>query len=340
MAPQFEAPTATKTQWKLATEGFTQPSAWRASWQLLSTLALLAGTWGLIAWGLTVSIWLALAFALLNGGLLVRLFIIFHDCGHGSFYRSRWANDLTGFITGLVTFTPYSYWRWQHAQHHATSGNLERRGTGDVWTLTVKEYLEGSRWQRLAYRFARNPFALFLIGPVYLFVANLRWPSKKAGPRDRRSVWTMDVAIVLQVLAMGSWLGFANYAIVQSVALVFAGGMGIFLFYVQHQYEDTYWAHEGEWDYTEAALRGSSFYDLPAVLRWFSGNIGYHHIHHLSPRVANYRLQACHESSPIFKGIKRMGLRDSLRSTRMHLWDEDQRRLIGFGDLRRRLQAS
>jgi acyl-lipid omega-6 desaturase (Delta-12 desaturase) len=321
--------------WKSAVARFQKPSAWRAGWQLLNTLVPYAATWYLMYLCLQVSIWLALPLAVLAGALLIRVFIIFHDCGHDSFFRSRLANDITGFCAGVLVMTPYFHWRWEHALHHATSGDLGRRGTGDIWTMTVQEYLEASRGKRFAYRLARNPFLLFVVAPVYLFVFRERFPVSSAGAREKRSVWWVNLAIAGMVVAMGLVFGFVPYLILMLTAMAVAGISGVWLFYVQHQFEEVYWERGEKWDYTAAALQGSSFYKLPGVLRWFSGNIGYHHVHHLSPRIPNYYLAPCHESAEMFREVQPLGVRKSLKSLRLHLWDESRRRLVSFGEMRR-----
>jgi omega-6 fatty acid desaturase (delta-12 desaturase) len=273
--------------------------------------------------------------AILAAGFVVRIFIIFHDCGHGSYFRSRWANDIVGFISGILTFTPYYHWRWEHNIHHATSGHLDKRGVGDVWTMTVQEYLEASRWKRFAYRLARNPFILFVIAPLYLFLIHQRFPSREANPRERMSVWWMNLAIVGMIAGFGSLLGFKNYLLIQLIITAVAGSAGVWLFYVQHNFEGAYWERAENWDYTRAALDGSSFYKLPKILQWFSGNIGYHHIHHLRAKIPNYNLQACHEANPLFREVKPVTLLTSLKSLNFRLWDEEARKLVSFRQLRR-----
>ncbi len=337
--PRTRSPLPPIAEWKRVIAPYQEPSTWRALVQLADTLGPLAALWYLMSLCLAVSLWLALPLAVLAGLLLVRVFIFFHDCGHGSFFRSRLANDVTGFVAGVLTFTPYYHWRWQHAQHHATAGHLDQRGTGDVWTMTVQEYLEASRWKRLAYRLARNPFVLFVLAPLYLFVIRQRIPSARASRRERHSVWWMNLAVAAMVLAMGAWLGFVPYLVLQLVAIGVAGASGVWLFYVQHQFEDAYWERGEDWDYTAAALQGSSFYELPRALRWLSGNIGYHHIHHLSPRVPNYHLERCHHSARMFEDVESIKLLRSLKSMRLHLWDEGLRRLVSFRHARRQRRA-
>jgi omega-6 fatty acid desaturase (delta-12 desaturase) len=320
--------------WKEIVARYQKPARWAALWQVVNTLVPYAALWYLMYLSLGVSWWLAAPLAVLAGGFLVRMFIIFHDCGHGSFFSSTKANDALGFITGVLTFTPYYHWRWEHAVHHASSGDLDRRGMGDVWTLTVQEYLEASRWKRFAYRLARNPVILFGLAPLYLFLIHLRIPSAKAGRRERHSVWWTNLALV--ALAGGlSWaFGLKAYLLLQLTVLVVAGSAGVWLFYVQHQFEGVYWERREKWDYSLAALQGSSFYQLPKVLQWFSGNIGFHHIHHLSPRIPNYHLEKCHRAEPLFQTVKPVTLFSSLKSFTFRLWDEQRGRLVGYRALR------
>jgi len=314
---------------------YQQPAAWRGAWQLSNSLLPYAALWYLMYRSLEVSYWLTAVLALIAGGFLVRVFIIFHDCGHGSFFKSRLANDICGIVTGLLCFTSYYQWRWEHAVHHASAGDLDRRGTGDVWTLTVQEYLEASRWKRFAYRLARNPVILFLVAPMVLFLIIERFPSAKAGRRERLSViWTN--LILFGLAAVLSWaLGLKAYLIIQLGVIMVASSAGVWLFYVQHQFEGVYWARGEDWDYVQAALQGSSFYQLPKILQWFSGNIGFHHIHHLSPRIPNYHLEKCHRAEPLFQSVKPVTLLASLKSFRFRLWDEQGRRMVGFSALRR-----
>lgn len=323
------------TAWKEIVLKFQQPSRWRAVWQLVDTLGPYALLWYLMYCSLAWSYWITFALAVLAGLFLVRIFIIFHDCGHRSFFKSRMANDVVGFITGVLTLTPYYHWRWEHAIHHSSSGDLDRRGTGDLWTLTVEEYLQSSRWRRFAYRLARNPVVLFGLAPIYLLLIQQRFSSPKASSRERQSVRWMNLAILGVAVAL-SWLfGITAYVLIQLIIVMVGGGVGIWMFYVQHQFEDVYWERDGNWDYTAAALQGSSYYKLPRILQWFSGNIGFHHIHHLSPRIPNYNLERCHKADPIFQEVKPLTLFSSLKSLGVHLWDEQRGKLIGFRQLRK-----
>jgi len=321
--------------WKALVAKYQVPSAWRASWQLINTVGAYVALWVAMFWALRVSWWLTLPIAALAGLFLVRTFIIFHDCGHGSFFASRRANAFWGFVTGTLTFTPYYHWRGEHAIHHGTTGQLDRRGVGDVWTMTVQEYLESSRWKRFAYRIARNPFVLFGIAPIVLFLILQRFSRKGASPRERRSVWWMNGSLLAMAVGMSAIYGIVPYVLIQLVVLLVSGAVGVWLFYLQHQFEDVYWERGPDWDYAAAAMLGSSFLKLPKVLQWFSGNIGFHHVHHLSPRIPNYNLERCHGSDPMFQQVRPMSLLTSLKSLGLRLWDETANKLISFGHLRR-----
>lgn len=322
----------TDTQkWKEIVLEFQKPSRPRALWQIVNTLGAYALLWYLMYLSLSVSWWLTVPLAVLAGAFLVRVFIIFHDCGHGSFFKSRTANDIVGFICGVLTFTPYYHWRWEHAIHHATAGDLDRRSVGDIWTMTVQEYLEATRWKRFTYRLARNPFVLFVVAPLFLFLVLQRFSSGKANPRERESVQWMNLAIVVMVAGLSWLVGLKAYLVIQLIAMTVAASAGVWMFYVQHQFEDVYWERGEHWDFTAAALQGSSFYKLPRILQWFSGNIGFHHIHHLSPRIPNYNLQRCHDADPLFQTVKPVTLGTSLKSFNLRLWDEKLKRLVGFG---------
>lgn len=322
---------ADERKWREIVLEFQKPSLPRAIWQIVNTLGAYALLWYLMYRSLLVSWWLTVPLALIAGAFLVRVFIIFHDCGHGSFFKSRTANDIAGFLCGMLTFTPYYHWRWEHAIHHATAGDLDRRNVGDIWTMTVQEYLEATRWKRLTYRLARNPFVLFIVAPLFLFLVLQRFSSGKANPRERESVQWMNLALLVMVFGLGWLVGFQAYLVIQLIAMMVAASAGVWMFYVQHQFEDVYWERGERWDFTAAALQGSSFYKLPRILQWFSGNIGFHHIHHLSPRIPNYNLQRCHDADPLFQTVKPVTLVTSLKSFNLRLWDEKLKRLVGFG---------
>ena len=320
--------------WKKIVARYQKPSAGRAVWQIINTLVPYAALWYFMYLSLAVSWWLTVPLVVLAAAFLVRTFIIFHDCGHGSFFKSATANHVLGAITGVLTFTPFYHWRWEHAIHHSTSGDLDRRGTGDVWTLTVQEYLESSRWKRFAYRLTRNPVVLFVLAPLFFFLIWQRFPSPKSGARERYSVYWTNLAIGA-IAAVLIWIfGIRAYLVIQLTVLMVAGSVGVWLFYVQHQFEGVYWERGSDWDYAKAALKGSSFYKLPKVLQWFSGNIGFHHIHHLSPRIPNYHLERCHKAEPLFQTVKPVTLFSSFKSFTFRLWDEQRRMLVSYRHLK------
>jgi len=327
--PRSEAPA-----WKQVVAKYQQPSIWRSGWQVVNSLAPYAALWYLMYLVQAISVWMALPLAILAGTFLVRVFIIFHDCGHGSFFKSRKANDIVGSLAGIICFTPYYQWRWEHSLHHATSGDLDRRGTGDIWTLTVQEYLEASRWKRFAYRLARNPAVLFVVAPLFLFVIQQRFAFPRGGARERFSVHLTNVALLAMAAGLCWIFGWKVYLLLQLTVMMVAGSAGVWLFYVQHQFEGVYWQRREQWDYAQAALQGSSFYKLPRLLQWFSGNIGFHHIHHLSPRIPNYHLEKCHKAEPLFQTVKPVTLSTSMKSFAFRLWDEQRHKLVGFRALK------
>jgi acyl-lipid omega-6 desaturase (Delta-12 desaturase) len=283
---------------------------------------------------LDVSYWLVLALSVPAAGFLVRTYILFHDCAHGSFLPWRRANAWLGGVCALLVWTPYQRWRHQHAVHHATSGDLERRGVGDVPTLTVAEY-EALPWRgRLAYRLFRNPVVMFGFGPLWAMIISPRWVSRSARPRIRRSVLRTNLALAVVIGALCWLVGWREFLLVEMPAALLAGSAGVWLFYVQHQFEDAYWQSSEDWSYADAALRGSSYLKLPKPLQFFSGNIGLHHVHHLSTRVPNYNLQRAHDENPIFHDVPTLSLWDGLRCVRLKLWDEERRRLVSFREAR------
>lgn len=336
LSPQALLRSDEPTSWRSIVEKHRVPDTWKASWQLINTLGLYVLVWVLYYYSLSISGWLAAPLVILGAGLLVRTFIIFHDCGHGSFFASRFANDFWGCICGVLTVTPYHQWRHEHAIHHGTAGDLDKRGTGDVWTMTVGEYLAASRCRRFAYRLARNPFVLFIASPLVLFVILQRFPDPKSGARERHSVWWVNGAILLVGASVSLAIGFWHYLLFQLAILTVSGSAGVWLFYVQHQFNEAYWERGERWDYRLVALKGSSYFKLPRILQWFSGNIGFHHIHHLGPRIPNYNLERCHFTEPMFRDIKPLTLLGSLGTLNLRLWDESSRRLVGFRSLKQR----
>jgi len=304
----------------------------KAIWQLMNTFIPYIALWVLMiimlqrGW----SFWSILPLALLAGLFMVRIFIFFHDCCHGSFLPSTKVNRIVGHITGILTFTPYYLWRRDHNLHHATAGNLDRRGMGDVWTLTVEEYRQASKLKKLGYRLYRNPLVLLVLGPIYTFFIKQRWFGKNAGKRERRSVVITNLGILVIISLAALTIGLKTYLLIQFPVFLFGGMIGVWLFYVQHQFAGVYWAREEEWDSLKASLEGSSYYRLPGILQWFTGNIGIHHIHHVEPRIPNYRLQQCYNEMSLFQDIEPLTLGSSLASLRMNLWDEKRQELKSF----------
>jgi acyl-lipid omega-6 desaturase (Delta-12 desaturase) len=320
------------------TAPYLGPDTRRSVRQLMVTAAGFAGFWGAAYWALGVSYFLTLAFAVPAAAFLVRLFMVQHDCGHGSYFRSRWARDTVGFCIGVLTLTPYQYWRRTHAHHHAHSGDLDLRGFGDVETLTVEEYLALPKRKRLEYRVYRNPLSLLLIGPIFHFVLKHRYPTEV--PREWKqawaSIWWTNAALVGILVLATFTIGLGPFLAVQIPVTVLSGAAGILLFYVQHQFEETYWHRKPDWDFFEASVLGSSHLVLPAPLQWLTASIGIHHVHHLSSRIPNYRLQECLDANPELQQATRITLRDAARLFRLTLWDEDAGRMIGFRELKGR----
>ena len=296
---------------------------------------------GLFAMGAIaqVSYLLSLLLALPTAGFLIRVFIIFHDTGHGSFFRrSRW-NRVLGYVAGILTFTPFQHWTHEHAMHHATAGDLDRRDLGDVWTMTVREFVAAPRRLRLAYRVFRNPFVLFFLVAPIGFLFNHRFPRKRTSNRAKWAIVWTNIGVALFVVAMSQPFGFVNFALVFTPVFLVASTVGTWLFYVQHQFEGVYWRRHEGWDFIAAALRGSSYLALPRVLQWFTGNIGFHHIHHLDPRIPNYHLERAHRELPLLHQVPVLRLRDTMRCLSMRLYDETSRQMVSFREGLRRAGA-
>lgn len=319
--------------WRKILAPYQSPDARRSWWQVINTTIPFLALWPVMYLSLSVSYWLTLALSIVAAGFLVRIFILFHDCGHGSFFKSQKLNDVVGFITGVMTFTPYFEWKHNHAIHHATAGNLDKRGVGDVLTLTVEEYLSLPWWKKVGYRIMRNPLILFTVGSFIVFAVTHRFWGPGAGKRERWSVIWTNLALVAVFAPLMLWLGWREVLLVQAPILFFASSAGVWLFYVQHNFEGTYWERKDNWDFLKTGLEGSSFYKLPAVLNWFTGNIGFHHIHHLAPKIPNYKLPRVHKENPIFQ-VEPLTLRKSLKSLGFRLWDEQNKCMVGYGALK------
>ena len=300
----------------------------------LTSIVPYLGLMAAACFALRISGALAFALSLLAAGFLLRTFIVFHDCAHGSFLPSKRTNALLGAVLGVLVYTPFAVWRREHAVHHATAGDLDRRGVGDVQTLTIDEYGARPWWGRLGYRLFRNPLVMFGLGPLWVVLLGPRIVSWSAPRRLRRSTLGTDLALAVLIAALCLLLGWTGFLIVQLPALLVTGSVGIWLFYVQHQFEDTYWQSSETWSYDDAALKGSSYLKLPRILQFLTGNIGLHHVHHLSARIPNYNLQAAHDENAALHAVPTISLREGLRATRLKLWDERQGKLVGFGAAR------
>jgi omega-6 fatty acid desaturase (delta-12 desaturase) len=325
-----------RPSWYNKLSDFEKPDLRRSVWQLVNTLIPYFILWFLMirTRQLGYSYWITLMLVVPAAGFLVRVFAIFHDCCHGSFFRSERANTVVGYFLGILCFTPFDDWRYTHWRHHATVANLDYRGEGDVWTMTIDEYIKAPKIEKRLYRLFRNPVILFGLGPLYYFLIRERFPSKGVGRRQRRSVTITNLAILGIAVTAALTAGFSTYVLIQLPVLHLAAAAGVWLFYVQHQFEGVYWARHDNWDAIKAALDGSSFYKLPKVLQWFSGNIGLHYIHHIRPRIPNYHLQLCYNKIPDLQTVKPLTILQSLKSLRLRLWDESKEQLVGFRALR------
>ena len=308
--------------------------------QMVNTILPFLVAWFLAYQSLRVSVWLMIPFAMIAAGFVVRLFIIFHDCTHGSFFKNKKANAIVGTITGVLTLFPYEKWKREHAIHHASSGNLDKRGVGDIWVMTIEEYVEASKWTRLQYRLYRHPLVMFGLGPLWLILVTSRFNRKDARKKERMNTHIINVALVVLYGLMMFLVGWKAFLLVQGTTMFVAGVLGIWLFYVQHTFEDSYFEDESEWDYVKAAIEGSSYYELPKVLQWVTGNIGFHHVHHLSPRVPNYHLEKAHTSTPPLQRATTIGLFSSLKSLRYKLYDANNKTFVTFREVRHLLRRT
>jgi len=309
---------------------FTKANPKRAVLQLVSALLLYAAGWAAMYFSLQVGYWLTLLIAIPTAGFLVRIFIFFHDCGHNAFFPNTQWNRRIGSLLGILVFTPGEHWWHSHAIHHATSGNLDKRGVGDVTTLTVEEYTRLSWLGRLGYRLFRHPIVMFGLGPIWMFLISHRFPMPPTNKKGTQSVIWTNVGILVLASGLSLLLGFKNYVLIQLPVIWLAGLAGIWLFYIQHQFENVYWTRDSSWDYVASAFQGASYYKLPKLLQWFSGNIGFHHIHHLNPRVPNYALEPAYHSDEVFRRSPTISVQDSLACVRLALYDESSRKMVGF----------
>lgn len=319
---------------------FTNANHRKSTIQLINTLPPLFLSWVLAYLSFAFSIWLSLGLSIIAAGLLVRTFIIFHDCTHGSFYQNKKKNNLLGTITGILTLFPYEKWKREHAIHHASSSNLDKRGIGDIWVMTVDEYEAASKWKQVTYRLYRNPFVMFGLGPLYLVLFTNRINVKGAKKREKRNTYLINIVILLYFAVLIATQGTGAFLLIHGISLYLAASLGIWLFYIQHTFEDSYFEEESEWNYVKAAVDGSSYYQLPKLLQWLSGNIGYHHVHHLAPRVPNYNLEEAHESTPPLQHATTITLKTSLDSLRYRLYDPNQKAFITFKEFKRQQKTS
>lgn len=330
MKSNIENSSLSDRSWEKVVMKYNRPE-WRKSiWQICNTLFPFILFWFLMVKSLQYSYWITLLLSVVASGFLIRLFIIFHDCGHGSFFRSKKANDIVGRITGILTFTPYYKWHQEHRIHHATSGNLDKRGVGDVWTLTVDEYLSSSKGKRFFYRAFRNPFFLFTVGPLYIILITNRLTKKQMTKREKRNIYFTNIMLLLMAASISLLIGLKAYLLIQIPLILIAHALGIWLFYIQHQFDEVYWERDENWDYKTAAIKGSSFLKLPAVLQWFTGNIGFHHVHHLSSKIPNYNLPRCHYENDLFKDVTPIVFTATFKALNLSLWDEKVQRLTTF----------
>ena len=326
--------TTSSPSWMEVVSRYNFSDPLKSWWQLINSIIPYLALWAAMIWRLQISYWLTLFLSIFAAGFLVRIFIIFHDCGHGSFFKSQRLSRIVGIITGLMAFTPYHKWHRDHKEHHATVGNLDKRGTGDVKTLTTEEFLKRSKWNQFRYRIYRNPIFLFGIAPFLVFVFQNRLTKKLMNTKEKWYLHLTNLALIAAILLMMWAIGWKAYLLIQLPVLYIAAIHGLWLFYVQHQYENVVWKRSNEWNYKDIALEGSSYFKLPKILQWFTGNIGFHHIHHLGPRIPNYKLPICYKENPIFQTVQPITFFSSLRSLKLRLWDEKRNKLVGFSAIR------
>lgn len=322
--------------WQKLVKDYSTPNPLKSWWQVCSSLGPFFVLWWLAYKALGVSYWFTLGICFVAQIFMIRVFIIMHDCGHGNFFRSKVQRTIVGYITGILSCTPFFQWAKNHGYHHQTSGNLNKRGDGDIWTLTVSEYEELSQFRKFCYHFYRFPLINFIIGPIYLFQIRYRFTEKTDGFKEKLSVHITNVTMAVVILVLSYNIGFVNFLIIQGPILIMTQIVGCWLFYVQHQYKEVYWQKNESWNYYEAALKGSSYYKLPKFLQWWSGNIGFHHIHHLSHQIPNYNLEKCFKSNPVFQNSPSITFWESIKCAFLKLYDEKTQELITFKEYRRR----
>jgi omega-6 fatty acid desaturase (delta-12 desaturase) len=321
------------SDWMEIIRKYTKPDPLKSWWQVINSVGPYIILWVLMIKSIEISYWITLLLSVFAAGFMVRIFIIFHDCGHGSFFNSRRLNKIVGIITGLIVFTPYHMWHHDHNIHHQTVGNLDKRGVGDVMTLTVEEYKKLSVWKKAYYHIYRNPVVLFGIAPIIVFTIQHRFPKKYMNLKEKMYVHLSSLGLAVVILLLILLIGWKTFLLIQLPILYIATVHGVWLFYVQHQFRDVLWTKSENWDYKNIALKGSSLFKLPFILNWFTGNIGYHHIHHLSPRIPNYNLKRCYDENKIFREIKPITFFTSFETIMLKLYDEKSSRMIKFSEI-------
>jgi omega-6 fatty acid desaturase (delta-12 desaturase) len=320
--------------WQQVILKYARPDLKKSIWQIINSVVPYLFMWYIMYRSLEYPYWVTLLLSLLAVGFLIRIFIIFHDCGHRSFFKSRHANNIVGMIAGIMVFTPYHKWHQQHKIHHDTSANLDKRGVGDVWTMTVEEYQEATPWRRLVYRTFRNPWIMFTIGSVFVVFLQNRLTRKKMARQEKLNVHFTNLMLLLMAVSISLVIGIKAFLLIQIPIVLIAHSIGIWLFYIQHQFDDVDWERQDKWDYKTSAVNGSSFLKLPAVFQWFTGNIGFHHVHHLSSKIPNYNLERCHNENAIFSDVKPLYFINTFKTLNLGLWDEANRQLISFSRLK------
>lgn len=329
----METTTQNWSNWTKIISKYTHSNPIKSWWQIINSSVPYFALWALMIYSLNYSYWYTLALSIPAAGFLVRIFIIFHDCGHGSFFKSPLLSRVVGIIAGILVFTPYHKWHYQHQVHHQTVGNLDKRGMGDVMTLTVEEYKNKTPRQRLFYRLYRNPFVLLIIAPFFLFTIAQRFPDKRIPRKINLYTHLTTLGLVATVFLVSWIIGFKTFLLIQIPVLYFASIFGVWLFYLQHQFKDVVWERTDKWDYKTIAMQGSSYLKFPKLLQWFSGNIGFHHIHHLSLKIPNYNLEKCLRENPLFQK-EPITFLESLKTVKYRLWDEEKHRLVSFKEVK------
>jgi acyl-lipid omega-6 desaturase (Delta-12 desaturase) len=325
---------ANDAEWQKIVLKYAHPDLKKSVWQICNSVIPYILSWYVMYRSLVFPYWVTLLISFMATGFLIRIFIIFHDCGHGSFFSSRKANRIVGMIMGIIAFTPFYSWHHQHGIHHATAANLDKRGVGDVLTMTVYEYLKSSPWQKFFYRAFRNPFIMFTIGPLLVVMFKNRITRKTMTRKEKLNVYFTNAALLLMATLISLIIGIKAYLLIQLPVILISHSIGIWLFYIQHQFDDVAWERGKEWDYKTAAFTGCSFLKLPAIFQWFTGNIEFHHVHHLSSRIPNYKLAACHYENEIFREVRPIRLLSTFKALFLSLWDESERRLTSFRRIR------